>query len=63
MKKIFLPMVDDHKVKELIHKLSEAESEIQSYFSHQVDAIVDPAKGSLILLRQAQEALVEEVRY
>src|SRR5512139_1675785 len=63
MKEKFLPIADDGRIKELVQKMAEAESEIQTYFAHQVDSLIDPMKGSLILLRQAQEALVEEVRY
>ncbi len=57
------PMVyGDEKIKELTRKLADAESAIQDYFANQVDSIIDPVKGGLILLRQAQETLLEEAR-
>ena len=54
---------DDEKIKDLIRQLAEAEAAIRAYCGDQVDAIIDPVRGSLILLRQAQESILEEVRY
>jgi PAS domain S-box-containing protein len=54
---------DDKQIKELVSRMIEAEQAIQAYMGDQIDAVLDPVKGGLVLLKQAQEALLEEVRY
>ncbi|HEX6060131.1 MAG TPA: PAS domain-containing sensor histidine kinase, partial [Gemmatimonadaceae bacterium] len=51
-------------VEELVRRLTEAEEAIQSLAAGQIDAIVDPATATPILLGQAQDALARsESRY
>ena len=51
-------------VEELVRRLTEAEEALQSLAAGQIDAIVDPATATPILLSQAQDALARsESRY
>ncbi len=54
---------DDEKIKELVGRMVQAEEALRTYLGDQVDAVLDPSHGSLTFLKQAQEALLEEVRY
>ena len=52
------------RLKELIRQLAEIERAIRAESSERIDGVLDPSSASLILLRAAQEALVEsESRY
>lgn len=53
---------DDMSIRNLIDRLVEAESTIQSCLGGQVDAVLDPIRRTPLLLREAQEALMEEAR-
>ena len=56
--------MSEETLKELVRELAEIERRILAETSDGIDAIVDPSSASVILLRAAQEALVEsESRY
>ena len=58
------PAEREERLKELVRQLAELERQIQAETAGGIDAIVDPSSASVILLRAAQEALVEsESRY
>jgi two-component system cell cycle sensor histidine kinase/response regulator CckA len=51
---------DAPRVAELTRRLSEAEATIEALLSGQIDAVVDPASRSPVLLAKAQQALRDE---
>jgi PAS domain S-box-containing protein len=58
------PAEREERLKDLVRQLAEIERRIQAETAGGIDAIVDPSSASVILLRAAQEALVEsESRY
>jgi len=53
---------DDAKTRDLIAQLTNAEAAIKEFLGEQIDAVLDPIRSTPVLLRQAQEALLEEMR-
>jgi PAS domain S-box-containing protein len=48
---------DAGRIQELVRRLAETEAELYALTAGQIDAVVDPERGTPFLLRQAQEAL------
>jgi PAS domain S-box-containing protein len=55
---------EEHRIRDLAQRLSEAEATIAALLSGQVDAVVDARSGTSVLLAKAQQALMDsEARY
>jgi PAS domain-containing protein len=55
---------EEQRMREVAQRLGEAEATIQALLSGQIDAVVDPAHMTPVLLAKAQEALrTSEERY
>lgn len=58
------PGLPGPRLSELVRRLAKAEAALQAMAASQVDAVIDPASATPVLLRQAQAALQEsEARY
>jgi len=51
---------DEEHIRKLVARLLEAERNIEEFLGGQIDAVLDPIRRAPILLREAQEVLVQE---